>query len=85
VNMRAKLRGLVDTAKRPLFMSSMQGSAQYALDGIPMADQKTGHGTALANLARRLALTYGERADFFVESNEEDTCMRIELPLDECM
>jgi HK97 family phage major capsid protein len=36
VKMRAKLRGLVDTAKRPLFMSSMQGSAQYALDGIPM-------------------------------------------------
>ena len=36
VKMRASLRGLVDTAKRPLFISGMQGSAQYALDGIPM-------------------------------------------------
>ena len=36
VQMRSKLRGLQDTAKRPLFMSDMQGAARYALDGIPM-------------------------------------------------
>jgi HK97 family phage major capsid protein len=36
VPMRSKLRGLVDTQKRPLFMSDMQGAARYALDGIPM-------------------------------------------------
>ena len=36
VTMRAKLRGLVDSQKRPLFLSDMQGSAHYALDGIPM-------------------------------------------------
>lgn len=59
--------------------------AAATLDGIPIADQKTGHGTALANLARRLALTYGEQADFLIDSNEEDTCMRILLPLDKCM
>jgi len=59
--------------------------AAAALDGIPLADKKTGHGTALANLARRLALTYGEKADFIIESDEADTCMRIQLPLDECM
>lgn len=59
--------------------------AAAALDGIPMADQKTGHGTALANLARRLALTYGEKADFTIESNAVETCMRIQLPLEECL
>ena len=36
VQMRGKLRGLQDTAKRPLFISDMQGTARYALDGIPM-------------------------------------------------
>ncbi len=36
VQMRSKLRGLVDTQKRPLFMSDMQGAARYSLDGIPM-------------------------------------------------
>ena len=36
VQMRAKLRGLVDTQKRPLFISDMQGTARYSLDGIPM-------------------------------------------------
>jgi HK97 family phage major capsid protein len=36
VPMRSKLRGLVDSQKRPLFMSDMQGAARYALDGIPM-------------------------------------------------
>ena len=36
VKTRAKLRGLTDTTKRPIFMSTMQGAAQYMLDGIPM-------------------------------------------------
>ena len=36
IQMRAKLRGLTDTSKRPIFMSNMQQSAQYMLDGIPM-------------------------------------------------
>lgn len=36
VNMRAKLRGLVDADKHPLFKSDMQGSTQYALDGNSM-------------------------------------------------
>ncbi len=36
VQMRAKLRGMVDTQKRPLFLSDMQGHARYSLDGIPM-------------------------------------------------
>lgn len=62
-----------------------QLDAAAALDGIPMADKKTGHGTALANLARRLALTYGEQADFVIESDTNDTCMRIRLPLHECL
>ena len=36
VTMRAKLRGLVDTNKQPIFMSNMQEGARYTLDGIPM-------------------------------------------------
>ena len=36
IQMRAKLRGLTDTSKRPIFMSTMQQSAQYMLDGVPM-------------------------------------------------
>ena len=36
VTMRAKLRGLVDTNKQPIFLSSMQEGARYTLDGIPM-------------------------------------------------
>ena len=36
VSMRAKLRDLKDANKRPIFMSSMQQSAQYMLDGINM-------------------------------------------------
>ena len=36
VPMRAKLRGLVDTNKQPIFMSNMQEGARYTLDGIPM-------------------------------------------------
>ena len=36
VKMRAKLRGLTDDAGRPIFLSGMQGSAQYMLDGMEM-------------------------------------------------
>lgn len=36
VKMRAILRGLKDTTGNPIFKTDMQGSTQYALDGIPM-------------------------------------------------
>ena len=36
VPMRAKLRGLVDTNRQPIFLSNMQEGARYTLDGIPM-------------------------------------------------
>lgn len=36
VQMRATLRGLRDTTQNPIFKSDMQGSTNYALDGIPM-------------------------------------------------
>lgn len=36
ISMRAKLRGLVDTNKQPIFMTTMQQNANYALDGTPL-------------------------------------------------
>lgn len=36
VKMRAILRGLKDTTGQPVFKTDMQGSTQYALDGVPM-------------------------------------------------
>ena len=36
ISMRAKLRGLVDTNKQPIFMATMQQNANYALDGTPL-------------------------------------------------
>ena len=36
VKMRAILRGLKDANGQPLFKTDMQGSTQYALDGVPM-------------------------------------------------
>ena len=36
IQMRARLRGLTDTTKRPIFQPVMQNRAQYLLDGIPM-------------------------------------------------
>lgn len=36
VKMRAQLRGLLDTTGQPIFKTDMQGSTQYALDGVPM-------------------------------------------------
>lgn len=59
--------------------------AAAALDGLPVASRETGHGTALCNLARRLALTYDESAELFFESDECDTCVRILLPLSQCI
>lgn len=56
-----------------------------ALDGIPTADRRTGHGTALNNLARRLYLTYGDAAQISFESGPNGTCVRILLPLSICM
>ena len=36
IQMRAKLRGLVDTNGQPIFKTDMQGSTRYALDGMDM-------------------------------------------------
>ena len=36
ISMRAKLRGLVDDNKQPIFMATMQQNANYALDGTPL-------------------------------------------------
>lgn len=36
VKMRALLRGLLDQNGNPIFKTDMQGSTQYALDGVPM-------------------------------------------------
>lgn len=36
MGMRAKLRGIKGTDGHPIFKSDMQGSTQYALDGVPM-------------------------------------------------
>ena len=36
ISMRAKLRGLVDANKNPIFVSNMQQRATYALDGTPL-------------------------------------------------
>ena len=37
VSMRARLRGLTDSVGQPLFLSGMQGSAGYMLDGLEMS------------------------------------------------
>lgn len=36
IQMRAKLRGLVDTTGQPIFKTDMQGTTRYALDGMDM-------------------------------------------------
>lgn len=36
ISMRAKLRGLVDDNKQPIFMATMQQAANYTLDGTPL-------------------------------------------------
>jgi len=42
ISLRAKLRGLKDTAGRPLFMRSMQEGTRYELDGEPMEFPRNG-------------------------------------------
>ncbi len=42
VSMRARLRGLTDLSGRPLFISDMQGAAQYSLDGMQMVFPRNG-------------------------------------------
>lgn len=42
ISMRAKLRGLKDTTGLPVFMSSMQASTNYTLDGSPMYFPRNG-------------------------------------------
>ena len=66
VKMRAALRSLVDTTKQPIFKSDMQGSTQYALDGIPMNFPKNGafdSTTALMIVGDFAQLTYAIRQD----------------------
>ena len=42
ITMRAKLRGVKDSAGQPIFKSDMQGSTAYALDGSPMDFPRNG-------------------------------------------
>ncbi|WP_246241040.1 phage major capsid protein [Anaerocolumna sedimenticola] len=50
-NMKAKLRGLRDDAKQPIFNKTMQGATQYALDGAPMYFPDNGSfNTAIAQM-----------------------------------
>jgi len=40
--LRAKLRGLRDTAGNPIFVYSVQGATQYELDGVPLEFPRNG-------------------------------------------
>ena len=42
ISLRAKLRGIRDEVGQPIFQPSMQGSAQYQLDGAPMYFPRNG-------------------------------------------
>lgn len=42
ISMRAKLRGLVDTTKQPIFKADMQTGTTYTLDGSPMSFPNNG-------------------------------------------
>ena len=66
VKMRARLRALVDTTKQPIFKTDMQGSTQYALDGIPMTFPMNGAfdpAAALMVVGDFGQLTYAIRQD----------------------
>lgn len=66
VKMRAQLRGLVDTTKSPIFKTDMQGSTQYALDGVPMVFPMNGAfdpTEALLIIGDFSQLTYAVRQD----------------------
>ena len=56
-----------------------------AREGIPRSSESNGHGTALSNLSRRLALTYDEEAQLSIHSDESSTCVTIVLPLSRCI
>lgn len=66
VKMRAQLRALVDTTKQPIFKTDMQGSTQYALDGVPMVFPMNGAfdpSEALMIIGDFSQLTYAVRQD----------------------
>lgn len=42
ISMRAKLRGLVDQTKQPIFKSDMQSGTNYSLDGSPITFPRNG-------------------------------------------
>ena len=66
VKMRAILRGLKDENGQPIFKTDMQGSTQYALDGVPMIFPMNGafdQATALMILGDFKQLVYAVRQD----------------------
>lgn len=66
VKMRAQLRGLVDSTGQPIFKTDMQGSTQYALDGVPMVFPMNGAfdpTQALMIVGDFSQLTYAMRQD----------------------
>ena len=66
VNLRAKLRGIKDTTGQPIFKTDMQGSTNYALDGMPMYFPMNGafdQSKALAIVGDFAQLTYAIRQD----------------------
>lgn len=66
VKLRAQLRGLVDTTKRPLFVSDMKAATPYSLDGISLQFPKNGSfdpAKALAIFGDFSQLTYAFRQD----------------------
>ena len=66
VQMRARLRGLVDTTGQPIFKTDMQGKSPYALDGVPMTFPMNGAfdpTKALMIVGDFAQLTYAIRQD----------------------
>jgi len=66
VGMKAKLRGLTDTTKRPIFTADMHETNKYTLDGVAMEFPKNGSfdaSKALAIVGDFSQLTYAIRQD----------------------
>lgn len=65
ISLRAKLRGIRDEVGQPIFMPSMQGNAQYMLDGAPMFFPRNGSitGTTLDIAGDWSQLVYSVRKD----------------------
>lgn len=66
VKMRAQLRGLVDSNGIPIFKTDMQGTTQYALDGVPLVFPMNGAfdaSEALMIVGDFSQLTYAIRKD----------------------